>query len=208
MYDKFHWITQRVRLTPASLLSTHTRTYAMHPTHASINAQKNNSQSLHLKSLFFQLHFTTVTIHFKQIKCDRLEPTCSSCIKYKATCLRTAFPAGAPLSTVSADAIGPGLRIQTAIGKRNRHYSESEVLDSCLRDVQALQVSRLRRIEQFFDRLGIDEKRLDEVSWIAEQIRLHEANNPSIDLHYRPEEVHIYHNMAYLLSISNFRPSY
>ncbi|KAF9389760.1 hypothetical protein CPC16_005578 [Podila verticillata] len=126
---------------------------------------------------------------FHHIKCDRLEPTCSSCIKYKATCLRTAFPAGAPLSTVSADAIGPGLRIQTAIGKRNRHYSESEVLDSCLRDVQALQVNRLRRIEQFFDRLGIDEKRLDEVSWIAEHIRSLEANNPSIDLHYRPEEI-------------------
>ncbi|KAG0338643.1 hypothetical protein BG000_003632, partial [Podila horticola] len=123
------------------------------------------------------------------IRCDRLEPTCSSCIKYKATCLRTAFPAGAPLSTVSADAIGPGLRIQTTIGKRDRHYSEAEVLDSCLRDVQTLQVNRLRRIEQFFDRLGIDEKRLDEVSWIAEQIRTHEADNPSLELHYRPEEI-------------------
>ncbi|KAG0038003.1 hypothetical protein BGZ82_001343 [Podila clonocystis] len=123
------------------------------------------------------------------IRCDRLEPTCSSCIKYKATCLRTAFPAGAPLSTVSTDAIGPGLRIQTTIGKRDRHYSEAEVLDSCLRDVQKLQVIRLRRIEQFFDRLGIDEKRLDEVSWIAEQIRTHEANNPSLELHYQPEEI-------------------
>ncbi|KAF9410611.1 hypothetical protein BGZ94_001590, partial [Podila epigama] len=127
------------------------------------------------------------------IKCDRLEPTCSSCIKYKATCLRTAFPAGAPLSTVSIEAIGgPGLRIRATSGKRDRHYSEAEVLDSCLRDVQKLQATRLRRIEQFFDRLGIDEKRLDEISWIAEQINsLHNPRNgtSTADLYYRPHEI-------------------
>ncbi|KAF8939810.1 fungal-specific transcription factor domain-containing protein [Dissophora ornata] len=125
-----------------------------------------------------------------QIKCDRLEPTCSSCIKYKATCVRTAFPAGAPLSTVSVDAIGgPGLRVLTP-GKRDRHLTETEILDSCMRDVKSLQLNRLRRIEQFFDRLGIDETRLDEVGWIAEQIKLQqEATSGSEDARYHPEEV-------------------
>lgn len=175
---------------------THTRnaSYARVPFPLLINAQKFNPQSLFETFICLQRHSLNCHLlqpYEKQIRCDRLEPTCSSCIKYKATCLRTAFPAGAPLSTVSTDAIGPGLRIQTTIGKRDRHYSEAEVLDSCLRDVQALQVSRLRRIEQFFDRLGIDEKRLDEVSWIAEQIRTHEANTPSLELHYQPEEVYI-----------------
>ncbi|KAK3818409.1 MAG: fungal-specific transcription factor domain-containing protein [Benniella sp.] len=126
----------------------------------------------------------------RRIKCDRLEPTCSSCVKYKATCVRTAFPAGAPLSTVSVDAIGgPGLRILTA-GKRDRHLTETEILDSCLRDVRALQMNRLRRMEQFFDRLGIDETRLDEVSWLTEQIKLQQESSPgSVDTQYQFEEI-------------------
>ncbi|KAG0344857.1 hypothetical protein BG004_004119 [Podila humilis] len=124
----------------------------------------------------------------RRIRCDRLEPSCSSCIKYKAICLRTAFPAGVPLSTVSVESVG-GLRVQTT-GKRDRHFSETEVLDSCLRDVQSLQSSRLRRIEQFFDRLGIDEKRLDEVSWIAEQIKAQHGLDPaSTEFPYPPEEI-------------------
>ncbi|KAF9985144.1 hypothetical protein BGZ75_003319 [Mortierella antarctica] len=127
----------------------------------------------------------------RRIKCDRLEPTCSSCIKYKATCVRTAVPAGAPLSTVSVEAIGGhGLRVMTLTGKRDRHLSETEVLDSCLRDVQSLQLNRLHRIEKFFDRLGIDETRLDEVSWLAEQIKVqHESMGNHDDLNYRPEEI-------------------
>ncbi|KAF9968026.1 hypothetical protein BGZ70_007134 [Mortierella alpina] len=126
----------------------------------------------------------------RRIKCDRLEPTCSSCIKYKATCVRTAVPAGAPLSTVSVEAIGGhGLRVMTSSGKRDRHLSETEVLDSCLRDVQSLQLNRLHRIEKFFDRLGIDETRLDEVSWLAEQLKVQQESMGSHDdLNYRPEE--------------------
>ncbi|KAF9328077.1 hypothetical protein BGZ91_001161, partial [Linnemannia elongata] len=126
------------------------------------------------------------------IKCDRLEPVCSSCVKYKAPCLRTALPAGVPLSTVSVDAIGtPGLRILTHAGKRDRHFSETEILDSCLRDVQSLQMNRLRRIEQFFDRVGIEENRLEEVGWLSEQIKIqHESTHGTHpDLNYRPEEV-------------------
>ncbi|KAG0211188.1 hypothetical protein BGX28_008368 [Mortierella sp. GBA30] len=127
----------------------------------------------------------------RRIKCDRLEPTCSSCIKYKAICVRTSVPAGAPLSTVSVDAIGGhGLRVLTSAGKRDRHLSETEVLDSCLRDVRSLQLNRLQRIEQFFDRLGIDETRIDEVSWLAEQIKVHrESVGGSDDLRYHPEEI-------------------
>jgi len=88
------------------------------------------------------------------------------------------------------DAIGgPGLRILTA-GKRDRHLTETEILDSCLRDVRALQMSRLRRMEQFFDRLGIDETRLDEVSWLTEQIKLQQESSPgSVDTQYQFEEV-------------------
>lgn len=113
-----------------------------------------------------------------QIKCDRLQPICSSCVKYKATCVRTAFPAGAPLSTVSVEAIGtPGLRVTTA-AKRDRFHTETEILDSCLRDVQTLQINRLRKIELFFDRLGIDETRLDEISWFTEQLK---SQRESID---------------------------
>ncbi|KAF9359815.1 hypothetical protein BGX26_011373 [Mortierella sp. AD094] len=125
----------------------------------------------------------------RRIKCDRLQPTCSSCIKYKATCVRTAFPAGAPLSTVSVDAIGgSGLRVLTS-GKRDRHLAEADILESCLRDVQSLQMNRLRRIEQFLDRLGIDETRLDEVSWLADQIKMQQESNPgSADTQYHPEE--------------------
>ncbi|KAF9929655.1 hypothetical protein FBU30_001384 [Linnemannia zychae] len=128
----------------------------------------------------------------RRIKCDRLQPICSSCIKYKAPCLRTALPAGLPLSTVSVDAIGvPGLRILTNTGKRVRDFSETEILDSCLRDVQSLQMNRLRRIEKFFDRVGIEENRLEEVGWLSEQIRMqHESahgNDP--DSTYKTEEV-------------------
>ncbi|KAF9109458.1 hypothetical protein BGX27_007591 [Mortierella sp. AM989] len=51
-------------------------------------------------------------------------------------------------------------------------------------------MNRLRRIEQFFDRLGIDETRLDEVSWLADQIKMqHEGNPSSADIYYRPEEI-------------------
>ncbi|KAF8943740.1 hypothetical protein BGZ47_005094 [Haplosporangium gracile] len=126
------------------------------------------------------------------IKCDRLEPVCSSCVKYKAPCLRTALPAGVPLSTVSVDAIGtPGLRILTNAGKRDRHFSETEILDSCLRDVQSLQMNRLRRIEQFFDRVGIEENRLEEVGWLSEQIKMQceSTYGTHPDLNYRLEEV-------------------
>ncbi|KAG0366971.1 hypothetical protein BGZ54_004622 [Gamsiella multidivaricata] len=98
------------------------------------------------------------------IRCDRLEP-------YKATCVRTAFPAGAPLSTVSVEAIGGVGHRALPSGKRDRHLTETEILDSCLRDVRSMQMNRLRRIEQFFDRLGIDETRLDEVGWLTEQIK-------------------------------------
>ncbi|ORZ05919.1 fungal-specific transcription factor domain-domain-containing protein [Lobosporangium transversale] len=126
----------------------------------------------------------------RRIKCDRLEPTCSSCIKYKATCVRTAFPAGVPLSTVSVDAIGgPGLR-GLASGKRDRHLTETEILDSCLRNVQSLQMNRLRRIEQFFDIAGIDETRLDEVRWLVEQIKVQQENSIGLtEVGYRPEEI-------------------
>ena len=88
------------------------------------------------------------------------------------------------------DAIGgPDPRV-LAPGKRDRHLTEAEILDSCLRDVKSLQLNRLRRIEQFFDRLGIDETRLDEVGWIAEQIKMQlEATSGSEDTCYRPEEV-------------------
>ncbi|KAI1315980.1 hypothetical protein EDD11_010562 [Mortierella claussenii] len=122
----------------------------------------------------------------RRIKCDRLEPTCSSCIKYKATCVRTAFPAGVPLSTVSVDAIGgPGLRGLTP-GKRDRHLTETEILDSCLHNVQSVQMHRLRRIEQFFDMLRIDETRLEEVGWLTKQIKAHQehaiaTNSPRSD---------------------------
>ncbi|KAF9105600.1 hypothetical protein BGX29_011900 [Mortierella sp. GBA35] len=127
----------------------------------------------------------------RRIKCDRLEPTCSSCIKYKAPCVRTAYPAG-PLSTVSMDAIGaPGLRILTNAGKRDRYLTETEILDSCLRDVQSLQMNRLRRIEQFFDRVGIEETRLEEVGWLSEQIKMqHESTHGAHpDQNYHPDEV-------------------
>ncbi|KAF9143255.1 hypothetical protein BGX30_000938 [Mortierella sp. GBA39] len=120
------------------------------------------------------------------------QPVCSSCVKYKAPCLRTALPAGVPLSTVSVDAIGtPSLRILTSAGKRDRHFSETEILDSCLKDVQSLQMNRLRRIEQFFDRVGIEENRLEEVGWLSEQIKIqHESTHGTHpDLNYRPEEV-------------------
>lgn len=40
-------------------------------------------------------------------------------------------------------------------------------------------MSRLRRMEQFLDRLGIDETRLDEVSWITEQIKSQQESNPA-----------------------------
>ncbi|KAG0376753.1 hypothetical protein BGX24_007279 [Mortierella sp. AD032] len=128
----------------------------------------------------------------RRIKCDRLEPICSSCIKYKAPCQRTAIPAGHPLSLVSMDAVGsPGLRIMTNAGKRGRHFTETEILDSCLRDVQSLQLNRLRRIEQFFDRVGIEENRLEEIGWLSEQIKVqHESTHGTHpDLNYRPEEV-------------------
>ncbi|KAG0275722.1 hypothetical protein BGZ95_008445 [Linnemannia exigua] len=127
----------------------------------------------------------------RRIKCDRLEPICSSCIKYKAPCQRTAVPTGHHLSLVSMDAVGPpGLRIMTNAGKRDRH-SETEILDSCLRDVQSLQLNRLRRIEQFFDRVGIEENRLEEIGWLSEQIKVqHESTHGTHpDLNYRPEEV-------------------
>ncbi|KAG0229201.1 hypothetical protein BGW42_001757 [Actinomortierella wolfii] len=62
------------------------------------------------------------------------------------------------------------LRVQSTGGKRVRP-SEAEILDSCLRDVQALQMSRLHRIEQFFDRLGIDERRLEEIGWLTDQLK-------------------------------------
>lgn len=95
--------------------------------------------------------------------------------------MRTAFPAGVPLSTVSVDAIGPALRVLTN-GKRDRHLTEAEILDSCLRDVKALQLSRVRRMEQFLDRLGLDEARLDEITWLTEQIKLQQESTPaSID---------------------------
>ncbi|KAF9431735.1 hypothetical protein BGZ76_011756 [Entomortierella beljakovae] len=123
----------------------------------------------------------------RRIKCDRLEPTCSSCVKYKATCVRTVFPAGLPLSTVSVEATG-GLRVLTS-GKRDRHLSETEILDSCLRDVRSLQLSRIRRIEQFFDRLDIDETRLDEIGWIADQIKSYQESNPGSANNYHPEEI-------------------
>ncbi|KAF9580556.1 hypothetical protein BGW38_002737, partial [Lunasporangiospora selenospora] len=126
----------------------------------------------------------------RRIKCDRLEPTCSSCTKYKASCVRTFFPAGAPLSTVSVDSVGTtGLRILTSVGKRDRDLSEAEVLDSCLRDVQSLQLSRLRRIEMFFDRLNIDEVRLDELGWLAEQIKAQQAGTSAGPTQYTPEEI-------------------
>ncbi|KAF9123952.1 hypothetical protein BGW39_008579 [Mortierella sp. 14UC] len=90
------------------------------------------------------------------------------------------------------DSVGvPGLRIMTNAGKRDRHFTETEILDSCLRDVQSLQMHRLRRIEQFFDRVGIEENRLEEVGWLSEQIRVqHESTHGTHpDLSYRPEEV-------------------
>ncbi|KAG0003044.1 hypothetical protein BGZ79_001806 [Entomortierella chlamydospora] len=50
-------------------------------------------------------------------------------------------------------------------------------------------MNRLRRIEQFLDKLGIDETRLDEVSWLADQIKMQQESNPgSADIQYRPEE--------------------
>ncbi|KAF9166459.1 hypothetical protein DFQ26_007847 [Actinomortierella ambigua] len=121
------------------------------------------------------------------IKCDRLEPTCSSCIKYKAVCVRT--PNQTSLYQNSMDTVGNSsqyggtLRAQGA-AKRDRNLSEAEILDSCLRDVQVLQMNRLRRIEQFFDRLGIDEQRLEEIGWLTDQLKVsHEAQlaNGTID---------------------------
>ncbi|KAF9970622.1 hypothetical protein BGZ73_006642 [Actinomortierella ambigua] len=110
----------------------------------------------------------------RRIKCDRLEPTCSSCIKYKAVCVRT--PNQSSLYPNSMDAMGNSnqygaLRCQGPT-KRDRTLSEAEILDSCLRDVQMLQMNRLRRIEQFFDRLGIDEQRLEEIGWLTDQLKV------------------------------------
>ncbi|KAF9902198.1 hypothetical protein EC991_005211 [Linnemannia zychae] len=90
------------------------------------------------------------------------------------------------------DPVGaPGLRILTNSGKRDRRLTETEILDSCLRDVQSLQMNRLRRIEQFFDRVGIEENRLEEIGWLSEQIKVqHESTHGTHpDLNYRPEEV-------------------
>lgn len=52
-------------------------------------------------------------------------------------------------------------------------------------------MNRLRRIEQFFDRVGIEENRLEEVGWLSEQIKMqHESTHGTHpDLNYRPEEV-------------------
>lgn len=52
-------------------------------------------------------------------------------------------------------------------------------------------MNRLRRIEQFFDRVGIEENRLEEVGWLSEQIKIqHESTHGTHpDLNYRPEEV-------------------
>ncbi|KAF9930347.1 hypothetical protein BGZ65_005405, partial [Modicella reniformis] len=82
----------------------------------------------------------------------------------------------------------PGLRILTS-GKRDRHLVETEILDSSLRDVRSLQMNRLRRVEQFLDRLGIDETRLDEVGWLTEHIKSQQESAPgSVDNQYHLDE--------------------
>ncbi|KAF8985429.1 hypothetical protein BGZ46_004287 [Entomortierella lignicola] len=50
-------------------------------------------------------------------------------------------------------------------------------------------MNRIRRIEQFFDRLDIDETRLDEVAWLTEQIRMQHDSDPILTDHYHPDEI-------------------
>lgn len=186
--------------TPFSLLHTYTHTRHHILCHLSLDPSHLLGRHASPSRLQSRVDFQSTplkltdprlpTLVNKQIKCDRLQPVCSSCVKYKATCVRTAFPAGAPLSTVSVEAIGaPGLRVTTS-AKRDRFHTETEILDSCLRDVQTLQINRLRKIELFFDRLGIDETRLDEISWFTEQLKSQrESIDASNGISYGNEEV-------------------
>ena len=156
---------------------------------ATVNINRNSHDqklnSLFIPFLFFTfLSFTLFALF--QIRCDRLEPTCSSCIKYKAQCFRTCHSGGIS----SFDNNGQGIRVTTSSNKRDRNITEAEILDSCLRNVQSLQMNRLRRIEQFFDRLNIDETRLDEIGWIADQVKSHQECNPTSSFGaYQYEEV-------------------